>query len=97
MATRYDSLTEDQIKEVYDIPYKVMGPFTSVQNCTFPIKGIKEGMAADMTPEQVGDKAYNEIAKLTVGQFNDIETGKLRDLGRFMQGAVTKRLNELIK
>lgn len=97
MATRYDGLTEAQLQEVYNVPFKVMGAFTSPQNCTFAIRGIKAGMDADLAPEAVGVKAYDEVAGLAIGPFDDIERGSLRDLAKFMQASVQTKLEGFLE
>lgn len=96
MATRYDSLTPEQVNEVYEIPFKVMGKMTVVQNCTFLIRAISEGMKADKSPHEIACDSYDEICNYNIGNLTDVQDQSIKNIALFTQGAIEEKLNELL-
>lgn len=90
--------TDEQIQEVCDAGYEIMGKFTEIQNCTFPstaiIKGMKEGLSA----EEIADMAYHAIIDLPVRQtgFGLIGMGdSMHNIATYMAGEVRNRIDAL--
>lgn len=90
--------TDEQIQQVCDAGYEIMGKFTEVQNCLFPstviIKGMKEGLSS----EEIADNAYHAIADLPVRQigFGLVGVGDtMQNVARYMAGEVRNRIDAL--
>lgn len=87
--------TDEQIQEVCDAGYEIMGHFTDVQNCTFPsteiIKGMKEGLSAD----EIADNAYHAVVDIPLrqGGFGLVGTGdSMHNVAMYMAGEIKKRI-----
>lgn len=87
--------TDEQIQEVCNIGYEVMGHFTDVQNCQFPsteiIKGMKDGLEA----QEIADNAYNAVIKNPLHQtgFGLVGMGdSMHNIASYMAGAIKKKI-----
>ena len=88
--------TDEQIQKVCSAASDVMKDFTDVQNCTFPSTAIIEGMKAGLTAEEIGNKAYDSIAKLPLHQtgFGLVGMGDtMHNIALYMQGEIIKQIN----
>ena len=90
--------TDEQITQVCNAAAEVMKDFTDVQNCTFPSTAIIEGMKAGLSPEEIGNNAYDSIAKLPLYQtgFGLVGMGDtMHNIALYMQGEIIKQINAL--
>jgi hypothetical protein len=90
--------TQEQIEEVCNAGYEIMGKFTDVQNCTFPTAAIIQGMKDGLTAEEIANNAYDSIAKLPLRQtgFGLVGTGDtMHNVAQYMAGEVRKRIEAL--
>lgn len=89
--------TDEQIQQVCDAGYEIMGKFTDVQNCMFPSTAITEAMKAGKTPEEVGCAAYDAVAKLPRYQtgFGLVNDNTMHNIALFLQNEVQKRVEAL--
>ena len=89
--------TDEQIQQVCDAGYEIMGKFTDVQNCMFPSTAIMEAMKTDKTAEEIGMAAYDAVAKLPRYQagFGLVNDNRMHNYAMFLQNEVTKRVEAL--
>ncbi len=89
--------TDEQIQEVCDLGYKIMGKFTYVQYCLFPSDAIINAMKAGKTAQEVADAAYHSIASLPLQhtRFGLVGMGDtMRNIATYMADAVRLKIEE---
>lgn len=89
--------TDEQIQEVCDAGYEIMGKFTEVQNCMFPSTVIIQGMKAGLTAEEIACNAYDAIIKLPVQQkhANAEYAPSMHNIAILMQNEIQKRIEAI--
>jgi len=90
--------TDEQIQQVCDAGYEVMGHFTDVQNCTFPSAAIIAGMKAGKSSQEIANDAYDSIIDLPLRQtgYGLVGTGDtMHNVAMYMAGEVKKRIDAL--
>lgn len=90
------TVTEDNKKEIMDIPNSILPYDSSIQLRTFPFKQIFEGIDTGLEPEVIGNQVYDSICNLTLRNFTDIvQPDSIKDYAKFIQAAVQKKLATL--
>lgn len=90
--------TDEQIQQVCDAGYEIMGHFTDVQNCTFPSTEIIKGMKDGLTAQEIADNAYQAIIKIPLHQtgFGLVGMGdSMHNIAMYMAGEIKKRIEAL--
>ena len=94
--TTYKELTATDIQTIQNTFSNLLPKDMNSQVKTFPTRSVFEGIKAGLSPEEIGNKAYNEMVTLNPTQFEDVDSYDITNWARFCQAAIQKVLTNLI-
>lgn len=94
--TTYKELTATDIQTIQNTFSDLLPKDMNAQIKTFPTKSVFDGIRAGLSPEEIGNNVYNEMAALNSTQFTDVDFYDSSNWARFCQVAIQKVLVNLI-
>ena len=97
MATNYKELTSEDIQTIQNTFSDLLPKDMNSQIKTFPTRSVFDGIKEGLSPQEIGNNVYDEMAKLNPVQFEDVDSYDASNWARFCQAAIQKVLNNLVQ
>ena len=95
--TTYKTLTATDIQTIQNTFSNILPKDMNSQIKTFPTKSVFDGIKEGLSPLEIGNNAYKEMAALNPTQFEDVDGYDTQNWARFCQAAIQTVLNDLIQ